>query len=332
MLRFFREKSILSGILLLVLCIALKLPSIIQLRHYDYIQTAPLSRLFFHYLIGVNNHILWSLLASATIVFLQSLMLNYIVSQQNILYKDTFLPALFYILINSFYPQQAELTPQLISATFILLLFQRLCFLYESQKPLLLVFDAGMYLGFGILFNYDLSVFLPFILISVVIFTSFNIRYFIISILGIFVPLYFTAIIFYLNDNLNELLFFVKQSFEKQLLKTINTSITEFIPGLLLFPIVLVSGFELQQHFFRNKVKTRRIIQSVGLMMLFGVFSLFIENTNYVYAICYLSIPMSIVTAYFFINEKKYLLKELIFIALIVLSYYYQFNNNAMPS
>ena len=84
-------------------------------------------------------------------------------------------------------------------------------------------------------------------------------------------------------------------------------------------------GFELQQHFFRNKVKTRRIIQSVGLMMLFGILSLFIENTNFIYAISYLSVPMSIIVAYFFISEKKFLLKELIVIALIVLSFYYQF-------
>lgn len=325
MLRLFRENSVLPGILLLILCIALKVPAIIKLHHYDYIQTAPLSRIFFHYLSNIDNHILWSLIVSALMVYMQSFLLNYIVSQHSILYKDTFLPGLFFVLLNSFYPQQAELTPQLISNTFVILLFQRLCFLYESPKPLLLVFDAGMYLGLGILFNYDLSVFLPFILISVVIFTSFNIRYLIISLLGILVPLYFTAIIFYLNDNLNELIFYVKQSFEKQLLKTFNTAFTQFIPWIILFPIVFISGFELQQHFFRNKVKTRRIIQSVGLMMLFGILSLFIENTNFIYAISYLSVPMSIILAYFFISEKKFLLKELIVIALIVLSFYYQF-------
>ncbi len=311
-----------------MLCIALKIPASLHQHNYGYIQTAPLSRIFFHYLSSIDNHILWSLIASGLIVFLQALLLNYIVSQHSILHRDTFLPGLFFILLNSFYPQQAELTPQLISNTFIILLFQRLCFLYESQKPLLLVFDAGMYLGLGILFNYDLLIFLPFILISVVIFTSFNIRYLIISILGILVPLYFTAIMFYLYDDLNELIFYVKQSFEKQLLKTFNTSIIQFIPWAILFPIVFISGFELQQHFFRNKVKTRRIIQSVGLMMLFGIFSLFIENTNFIYAICYLSVPMSIITAYYFISEKRFLLKELIVIGLIALSFYYQFQQS----
>lgn len=324
MLRFFRENSVLSVIMLLVVSIALKAPCIYQLKNYSYIQTAPLSQFIFQNISLMENHILWGEIISAVIIFLQAWLLNYVVSQHSILYKDTFLPGLFYVLLNSFYPQQAELTPQIISNTFIILLFQRLCFLYESEKPLLIVFDAGMYLGLGILFNYDLSVFLPFILISVVIFTSFNIRYLIISIIGIIVPLYFMVVISYLNNNLNELIYFVKQSLEKQLLRTFNSDFTQFIPWIILLPINFISGFELQQHFFRNKVKTRRIIQSLGLMFLFGIFSLFIENTNFIYALCYLSVPMSIVTAYFFISEKRFLLKELLFIGLIALCFYYQ--------
>lgn len=326
MLRFFRENSLLPVILLLILSAAIKLPSLIAHQGYEYIQTAPLSRILFHYFSNIENHILWGRIISTAIIFLQGWLINYIVSQHSILYKDTFLPALFYVLLNSFYPVQSELSPQIISNTFIILLLQRLCFLYESQNPLLLVFDAGMYLGLGILFNYDLSVFLPFILISVVIFTSFNIRYLMISVIGIIVPLYFTATAFYLNDNLSELIFYVKQSFEKQLLKPITTSFTEFIPWIILAPITLISGFELQQNFFMNKVKTRRIIQSVGLMILFGVFSLFIENTNFMYAICYLSVPLSIVIAYYFISEKRFLLKEIIVLGLIVLCFYYQWN------
>jgi hypothetical protein len=310
--------------MLLFICIGLKLPALLAQRPYEYIQTAPLSRIFFPYLAGLHNHILWSVVINVVIIFLQAILLNYIVSKHAILYKDTFLPGLFFVLLNSFYPEQAQLTPQLISNTFIILLFQRLCYLYESHNPLLLVFDAGMYLGLGILFNYDLSVFLPFILVSVVIFTSFNMRYLIISLIGIMVPLYFTVISFYFNNRLDELLFYVRQSFEKQLLHTFDTTLTQFVPWLILSPVVLVSGFELQQNFFRNKVKTRRIIQSVGLMLIFGVLSLFIENSNFIYAICYLSVPMSIIAAYYFISEKRFLLKEMIVLALIGLSVYYQ--------
>jgi hypothetical protein len=133
--------------MLFMICFILRLPSIIQLRPYGYIQTAPLARIIFPFMQDLSNHLLWSYIISAVLIFLQALLINYIVTQHGILYKDTLLPGLFFVILNSFYPQQAELTPQLISTTFIILLFQRLCFLYESPNPLLIVFDAGMYLG-----------------------------------------------------------------------------------------------------------------------------------------------------------------------------------------
>jgi hypothetical protein len=70
-------------------------------------------------------------------------------------------------------------------------------------------------------------------------------------------------------------------------------------------------------------VKTRRILQSIALLFFFGALGLVIENTNFVYALFYLSIPTSIVVGYYFITSKRLLLKEVLFFVLIGLSVYY---------
>jgi hypothetical protein len=234
------------------------------------------------------------------------------------------MPGLIYIVLNSFFIQQTELTPQLISNTFVLLLLQRLCYLYESKNPLLVVLDAGLYLGIGVLFNYDLLLFLPFILISVIIFTSFNLRYLVVSVIGICIPLYFTGIYFYVTNRYDELLLYIVQSFEQKQLKTIETDWIRLLPWVIILPITVVSIFDFQQNFFRNKVKTRRIIQSIFLMLFFGLAGLFFENVNYLYALVYLSVPVSIVVAYYFISDKRFILKEILFFALVALAVYYQ--------
>jgi hypothetical protein len=311
--------------MIFVVAALIRLPSLLEVRSYGYVQTAPLPRLFFPYLTSLPNHIFWSLIISGALVCIQALVINYIMSRHGVLYKDTALPGLFFVVLNSLYPEQMQLTPQLISNTFLILLFQRLCYLYESTNPLLIVLDAGMYLGLGILFNYDLSVFLPFILVSVVIFTSFNLRYLAVSVLGILIPLYFTAVIFYLTDNLGELLYYVKLSFQKSLLNPIAASVDMIAPLVPLIPVLLVSAFELQRNYFRNKVKTRRIWQCIALMVGFGVLGLFIDNTNFLYAFAYLSVPLCMVIAYYFISTRRLLLKEVLFLALIGLSLYYQF-------
>jgi hypothetical protein len=323
-LNLFRQNTLLAGILLFVLAVLLRLPVFIHVPKYEFIQNAPFARLTFSFIAALPNAHLWSFIIAATLVFIQALFLNYIVSSQSILYRDTLLPALFFILFNSFFALQTELTPQLISNTFVMLLFQRLCYLYESKNPQLVVLDAGLYLGIGILFNYDLLVFLPFILVSVVIFTSFNIRYLIISLIGIMVPLYFTGIYFFVTNRFDELLLYIQQSFEHKELKTIETNWIRLIPWVILVPITASSILGLQQNFFNNKVKTRRITQSIYLMLFFGVVALFFDNVNYIYALCYLSIPLSILVAYFFTSTNRFLLKEGAFLTLLGLSIYYQ--------
>lgn len=324
MLNLFRQNSLVAGIMLFFLHMLLRFTVFVETPHYEFIQNAPLARMFFGFISTLPNTYFWSAVIAGVLIFLQALFINYIVISQGILYKDSLMPALFFLLLNSFFPQQNELTPQLISNTFILLLYQRLCYLYESQNPLLVVLDTGLYLGIGILFNYDLLLFLPFILISVVIFTSFNLRYLVISLIGICIPLYFTGIFFYVTDRYDELLTYIYQSFEHKYLKTIETDWVRLIPWILVLPVTVSSIIALQQNFFRNKVKTRRIIQSTYLMLLFGVAGLFFENVNYIYAIVYLSIPLSVIVAYFFISDKRFWVKELLFFTLVGLAFYYQ--------
>ena len=324
MLNLFRQNTVVAGIALFILALLLRLPVYLAAPQYEFIQNAPFARITFGFLATLPNAYFISLIISTALVFLQALFINYIVTSQGILYKESFMPGLFFILFNSLFAQQIELTPQLISNTFVLLLFQRLCYLYESQNPLLVVLDAGLYLGIGMLFNYDLFILLPFILISVVVFTSFNLRFLVISVLGICIPLYFTGIYFYVSDRFDELLLYVVQSFEQKQLKTIETNWIRLLPWIIVLPIATNAIFGLQQNFFRNKVKTRRITQSLYLMLFFGVAGLFFENVNYIYAIAYLSVPLSIVVAYFFISNKRFLLKEVLFFALIGLAVYYQ--------
>jgi hypothetical protein len=310
--------------MLFLLLALLRLPVLSETPHYEFIQNAPLARMFFGFVTTIPNYYFWSMVMAAVLLFLQALFINYIVTSQGVLYKESFMPALVFLLINSFFPQQNELTPQLISNTFVLLLFQRLCYLYESQNPLLVVLDAGLYLGLGILFNYDLLLFLPFILISVVIFTSFNLRYLVISLIGIMVPLYFTGIFFYVTDRFDELLLYIYQSLEHKYLKPIESDWIRLLPWTIILPITISAVFTLQRNFFRNKVKTRRIMQSIYLMLFFGVAGLFFDNVNYIYAIVYLSVPLSIVVAYYFISDKRFWLKEMIFMLLVGLAFYYQ--------
>ena len=325
MLSLFRQNNIFAAAALFLFTIVIRLSPFFSPIHVDLNINAPLAQFIFNRVQNFDSYYFFSIIAASLLVFIQAWLINYITSEHGILYNDSFLPGLIFVTLNSLYPDQMLLTPQLLANTFIILLFQRLCRLYESEKPLYIVLDSGLYLGLASMFNYDLLVYLPFILISVIVMTSFNLRYLAVAVLGILIPIYFTAIIFFLRDNFNELLLMLEKSFNRQYVPNLKINFSQVFPWLILAPIVLFSTINMQLKYFKNRVKTRRILLDIGLMFLFSLLVVSIEDRNFIFAVTYLSVPLSIVVAYYFLSPKHLILKEIFYLLLVASAIYYQY-------
>ncbi|MFA9212847.1 MAG: DUF6427 family protein [Candidatus Methylacidiphilales bacterium] len=325
MLNLFRNNNIFSFVFIIVFAILIRLLPFLVNVPFDLNINAPLAQVTFNWITTFDDYYYFSAVSATIFVLLQAYLVNHIVTKNSILNKDSFLPGLFFVLLNSLYPQQLFLSPQLIGNLFIILMFQRLCNLYQSEKPLYIVLDSGLYLGLSILFNYDTLVYLPFILISVVLMTYFNIRFLLASIFGILLPVYLLGVIFFLNDNLNDLILIVNQSLKRAYLNQININWIKLIPWLLVSIIVLVSGISLQANYFKNKVKNRRILFTIALFIAISILLVLIEDQNIIFGICYLSVPVSIITANYFLSNKRAILKETLFAVLIALAITYQY-------
>jgi len=286
---------------------------------------APLAQFIFSWISTFDDFYFFSAVIASFLVLLQAWMVNNLVINHSILIKDSFLPALLFILLNSFYPQQMFLSPQLIANLFIILMFQRLCNLYDSEKPLYIVLDSGLYLGMAVLFNYDTLVYLPFILISVILMTSFNIRFILASIFGLILPIYLLGVLFFMMDNLNDLIIIINNSLNRNYLNSISINWNKIIPWFLISIIVFISGVSLQLNYFKNKVKTRRILITLALFIVISVLLTLIEDHNVVFAVCYLSVPVSIVMANYFMSKKLVILKEILFFSLVIAAVIYQY-------
>jgi hypothetical protein len=288
----------------------------------------PLAQLLFHWL---NNNPVFvgnQFLLSGILLFFFSFLLNYISTDHSILYKDSYLPGLFFVILNSIYPEQLSLSPQMLANTFFLLMLYRLCYLYESPSPILLVFDSGVLLGIGLQFNYDLLIYLPFIFLSISTMTSFNFRYLLVAIFGIIVPAYFLGVIFYLTDQLGPFIQSFEYSLQKSYFNTPYIPIQKMTTWLSLIPAFLFSLVHLQSNFFRNRVKTRRIQLTIGILFVFGILSLYAENQSYIYAIPFISSALALELATFFISHKRFWLKEFLFlitIGTIILNHYFNY-------
>lgn len=325
MLNLFRNNSIFAFVFLIVFTVLIRLLPFLRIIPIDLNINAPLAQFIFNWVSTFDDYYFFSAVSASVLVILQAWMVNHLVVKHTILEKDSFLPALLFVLLNSLYPQQMFLNPQLIGNVFIILMFQRLCNLYEAEKPLYIVLDSGLYLGMAVLFNYDTLVYLPFILISVILMTYFNIRFILATIFGIILPIYLLGVMFFMMDTLNDLIIIIHNSLNRTYLSNISINWNKIVPWFLITAIVLVSGISLQANYFKNKVKTRRILFTLALFIVISILLALIEDHNVVFAICYLSVPISIVMANYFLSKKLVVLKEILFFSLVAAAVLYQY-------
>ncbi|MCX6186000.1 MAG: hypothetical protein NTU43_03245 [Bacteroidetes bacterium] len=309
---------------LFIVTVGLRLVPFFHFHPIELSINAPLAQFFFNYwkILGPVSNI--DFIVATLVIYFQSLQVNYITTQHGVLHKDSMLPALLFATLNSIYPEQMVVSPQIIANTFLLIIIQRLFYLYESKKPLYLVLDAGMYLGIAILFNYDVINYLPFILISVVALTSFNISYLIVALIGIIIPLYFTTALFYLSNHLNDFMAFVEQSFTKSYFTKLTIDPIVAIPWFVMLVLLLFTGITIQSNFYKNNVKTRRILLTLGLLLLFSILIVPLEEKNFIFNLIYLSTPTSMVVAYFFLSSKRFYLKEILYLFFVASCFYFQ--------
>lgn len=320
MLKIFKQNNIFSAITLLLVTLLVRIYPAFNFYTPTINVNAPVARLVFNFIPQLESYDVISVLTASILIYIQALLINYIGSQHNLLHKNSMLPGLFFILLNSIYKEQLYLSPQIISNTFFIWLIYRICFLYEFHKPLLLVFDCGFLLGLAALFNYDMAIYLPFILLAIVTITSFNLRYFFVAILGMLVPLYFLGVIFYLADNFLVFKTSIVDSLTKTYFNTIGFNYIQNLPWFLIIPILLLSLLRIQANYYKNKVKTRRLQLMLIILMAFSILLLFAENAFFGYAVCYIAIPISYFLGNYFLSDKRMVYRELLIWFIIGLS------------
>ena len=150
-----------------------------------------------------NFHYLATLIAFILIVC-EAFLLNYIVNENEILTKPSFLPALFYIVFMSNDSTLLMLHPLLFANFFLLLAINKIISSYRKDNAFSNAFDAGILLSLSTLFYFPCIVFLPILGIGFILFRPFNWREWIISFIGILLPYSFVFTYYFWNNLLGD--------------------------------------------------------------------------------------------------------------------------------
>lgn len=204
MIALFKQKSPANLIVLLIFGLLIKMPLFLYARDIEAsAEDGLLYRLFVGYFKtpAQDSSLLFSVIAFA-LLYVQALLINYLVNEHRMASRQTFLPAMAYLLISSLFPEWSYLSAPLLASTIILWCFIKLFKLYNAALPSGIVFNIGLLLGISSFIFFPSLAFLICLLLGIMILRPFRINELIILLLGILTPYYFYSVYLFLNDKL----------------------------------------------------------------------------------------------------------------------------------
>jgi hypothetical protein len=232
----------------------------------------------YQWLIGIlpNDAILYSVISFA-LLYIQALMLNYLMNEYRMMARQSFLPGMAYIMATSLLPEWNYLSSPLLANTFIIWMFILLFRLYNSSNARPQVYNIGLIAGITSYIFFPTTAFVICVLLGLLILKPFRLNEIALFILGWTTLYYFHAVYLFLNDQLSFINFFPHISLKVPVIK----SSIPLASGTLLLAIpFLIGGYFVQTHLIKMLIQVRKNWSIILLYLLLAFFVPFINSDN----------------------------------------------------
>lgn len=273
---------------------------------------------FYELMAGIFVNIPWlSTLIGLSLVIGEAFLLNFIVNENEVLEKQNYLPALFYIVFMSNNDAMLTLHPLLFGNLFILFALHKLLSSYRKDNAFSQAFDAGFLISIATLFYFPFVVFLPLLGVGLIIMRPFNWREWLISFFGAAIPYLFVITFYFWNERL-DYLFYDKMFYqfirEKPVLDFPKTFY--FMLGIG-WTVILFSIFKIIVGVGIGSQRTKKSLILFVWFLFFSALSILLApeiSTKYFSA---LAIPSAVFCANYFTHIKKGWWAEFLFLLLL---------------
>lgn len=223
---------------------------------------------------GSNAATLAALLAFA-LLYVQALMLTYLMNEFRMLAKPTYLPGAGYLLITTLLPEWSFLSSPLVATTFILWTLIKLFRLYNVQVARSLLFNSGLLLGISSYIYFPAASFLLCFVLGMLILRPFRLNELVLFLLGCLTPYYFYGAYLFLADKWN-LAAFVPQLLVR--VPDVRSNLWLAVSTLFLTVPFLLGGFYVQSHLHKMLIQVRKNWSIVLLYLILAFFVPFVNS------------------------------------------------------
>lgn len=269
----------------------------------------------------INYYPLIGFVISTLFVFLTALILNQICIKHELTIYPSYLPAYFFVLLNSVFVDQFYAGPVIFVNFFLIISLGAILNLYQSENPSISIFSASTLAGLSALLNMTYIAFFIVVVIGINIFRPFNFRENLSAFIGFLMPLYIGTMLNYLiNGNFLPFHIFFPDYGN---INNQNWALHSALPGIAL--IGVLAFIRMYKNFFRNSTKQRRSIQFMVLLMVTAIILMITGKQNPKQEFSFITIPLAFTFSFYFANSKMNIFKEIINMLLIVYILFYRY-------
>jgi len=254
-----------------------------------------------------------------TLITSQAIHFNMVLNKHEVLYKQTWIPALMYLLLAGLVPPFLGVHPLLFVNSLLIPVIDRLFSLYKNNSPMPLAFDGAFLLSIAALFYLPAAALLLFYFTGLLILRPFSWREWMVTLIGMTLPFFFALLYYFVNDDLYG---FCQRVFVSGIKKEIDLEHffnARYSPSIIVVGMLfLLSLLRVQANYFKNVNKTRLIQQLMILMIPVCLLSVLVAPDESLFRFNSLPIPLALYISYFFISGRKRWTGEVLFLLLLL--------------
>ena len=314
-LKFYKSDNLTGLVLLPIIGFLFWLPALLSPAVVDFSNASPL----FQWALSIGGPI-FSAVIALLIIVISALVLNDVINKNELFNRNTFLPALLYLMFMSAIKEHQVLSPIVISNLFWILAFKQLFNIYSQVPCKRQVFNATVLMLLGGVFYFPSIVMVALVWVALIILRPFVWREWVLPFFAFIIFGLYWIVALVWGSMLNNWLSYF--TFDTEQYSSINIAISwpYYILLGVVFVLVIFSGYNMSRQYKASSLRFRKII-FFFLFILFlsiTIVSLVKHFSNENIYVLVGAVPLSLLITFYFNYAKKEWLSQLFFYAMFI--------------
>ncbi|REJ80823.1 MAG: hypothetical protein DWQ44_04870 [Bacteroidetes bacterium] len=245
-------------------------------------------------------------LIMASMISFQAIYFNLVLNKHEVLYRNSYLPSLFFVLCISSFSEFIQVHPAHFVNLIMIRVFDKCFSMFKNEKAMSEIFDCGFLISIAVLLYFPAVLFVLVPMSAIVVLRAFNMREYIVLITGLALPFFFVSVAMFWGGNhiafWNSLISgFRNPNYSLELNLDNATKAVIYMFAVML----LLSLIRIRKNYYKNAIRTRSYQQIIFFYLLLAITTFVFVKGMVIAHLPVLSIPAGVLLAYFFLTSKK---------------------------